>query len=124
MRQKIVEIIIVILCLISLALAAAIFARMTEDANEYRGRWAAEEIGRMRKLRHEQEIVIEAVDPNQTELCGLYGSAEPNEPEYYQIQATVSKDLPPGIYAIWASPGSEIVPFDILQALSPHGLST
>ena len=48
---------------------------------------------------------------NWTEEC--FVEAEPNEPEWHQIQAMIHKDVPPGIYAIWQSPGSEIKPFDI-----------
>ena len=61
MKIKVVEIIVVILCLAAITFAAWYFAELTGEDAEYRGRWAAGEIGRMRferQLRHEQEIDV------------------------------------------------------------------
>jgi len=43
--------------------------------------------------------------------------SEPNESEWYQVQATIHKDVPPGVYAIWSSPGTELKPFDITSLI-------
>jgi hypothetical protein len=46
-----------------LGVAAWWFAELKGESAEYRGRWAAEEIVRMRELRHEQEVVTEPNEP-------------------------------------------------------------